>query len=107
MTMSATNKLTTYAVIDPGPNVLLEVTKSASPIEAVKKIEEKMRGSEYVASRSYDLGGEESLDGSDPVYLVYDLTDAELDDEGLTGEDAGLVRAQADEAGVVVSSAKG
>lgn len=105
--MNATNKLTTYGVIDPGPNVLLEVTKAAGAIEAVKKIEEKMRGAEYVAARSYDLGGEESLSGNDPVYLVYDLTDAELDDEGLTGEDAGLVRAQADEAGIVVSSAKG
>lgn len=105
--MSATKTLTTYGVIDPGPNVLLEVTKAASPIEAVKKIEEKMRGAGYVAARSYDLGGEDSLDGSDPVYLVYDLTDAELDDEGLTADDAGLVRAQADEAGVVVSSAKG
>lgn len=105
--MSATNTLTTYGVIDPGPNVLLEVTKAVSPIAAVKKIEEKMRGAEYVAARSYDLGGEDSLEDSDPVYLVYDLTDAELDDEGLTGEDAGLVRAQAEEAGVVVSSAKG
>lgn len=104
--MSVSGKLTSYGVIDPGPNVLLEVLRAASPIEAVKKTEEKMRGADYVAARSYDLGGEDSLEGTDPVYLVYDLTDSGLDEEGLTGDDAGQVRAKADEAGIIVSSDK-
>ncbi|AOW45773.1 hypothetical protein [Acetobacter ascendens] len=106
MNMTTPHKLTTFAVIDPGPNVLLEVMRAESPVVAVERLEGKMRGPEYVAARSYDVGGEESLDGADPAYLVYELDDSGLDAEGLTGEDAGQVRAQADLAAVVVSSAK-
>lgn len=104
--MTATKNLETFGVIDPGTNILLEVIRSPSAIEAVKRLEEKMRGAEYVASRTYVQGGEESLNGTDPVYWVYTLDDSGLDAEGLTRDDAGLVRESADEVGVFVSSPK-
>lgn len=100
------HELTTFGVIDPGANVLLEVIRAENPIAAVKRLEEKMRGPEYVAARSYSEGGEDSLDGADPAYLVYGLDGTGLDAEGLSGEDAGRVRAQADLVAVIVSSVK-
>lgn len=105
--MSTGQKLKTFGVIDPGPNVLLEVVRAPNATEAVRHLEENMRGAAYVQGRSYAQGGEDSLNGQDPAYLVYDLTDSGLDAEGLGGEDAGQVRAQADEVGVFVSSPKG
>ena len=104
--MTAANKLKTFGVIDPGPNVLLEVLRATTASEAVRHLEEKMRGAEYAQGRTYTQGGEDSLDGQDPAYLVYDLTDSGLDEEGLSGDDAGQVRAQAEEVGVFVSAPK-
>ncbi|MFT9400612.1 MULTISPECIES: hypothetical protein [Acetobacter] len=104
--MSTTQKLETFGVIDPGPNVLLEVIRAPNAIEAVKRLETKMRGAEYVSSRVYAEGGENSLDAQDPAYLVYNLTDSGLDEEGLAGGDAGLVRDRAEEVGVFTSTPK-
>lgn len=100
------HELATFGVIDPGANVLLEVIRAENPLTAVRRLEEKMRGPEYVAARSYIEGGEESLDGTDPAYLVYKLDGSGLDAEGLSGEDAGRVRAEAELAAVIVSSVK-
>ncbi|MFT8675364.1 MAG: hypothetical protein ABF791_05815 [Acetobacter sp.] len=99
-----TDKLATFGVIDPGANVLLEVIRAESPVAAVRRLEEKMRGPEYVAAHSYDEAGEDALNGTDPAYLVYALDGSGLDAEALGGDDAGTVRAQADLAAVVVSS---
>lgn len=100
------HQLATFGVIDPGANVLLEVIRAENPTAAVQRLEEKMRGPEYVAARTYTQGGEESLDGADPAYLVYGLDGSGLDAEGLNGDDAGRVRAQASLAAIVVSSTK-
>lgn len=100
--MTAGATLQTLGVIDPGANVLLEVIRAASPIEAVRRMEEKMRGPDYVAARQYEEGSEDSLDGADQAYLVYALDGSGLDAEGLGGEDAGAVRATAPLAAIVV-----
>ncbi|MCG0994033.1 hypothetical protein [Acetobacter indonesiensis] len=104
--MTDTKKLETFGVIDPGTNILLEVVRAPSAIDAVRRLETSMRGADYVAARDYAQGGEESLNGTDPVYLVYALDDSGLDAEGLARDDAGLVRESADEVGVFVSSPK-
>lgn len=80
--MTAGATLQTLGVIDPGANVLLEVIRAASPIEAVRRMEEKMRGPDYVATRQYEEGSEDSLDGADQAYLVYALDGSGLDAEG-------------------------
>ncbi|QEO16518.1 hypothetical protein [Acetobacter vaccinii] len=102
--MTTPHDLKTFGVIDPGANVLLEVIRAESPVVAVRRMEEKMRGPEYVAARRYDIGGEEALDGADTAYLVYGLDGSGLDAEGLGGDDAGRVRAEAGVATVIVSA---